>query len=95
MRGGDFLEPVCQGKEGLYNVGIELGATALPDLLHGRLVREGGLVGPFGDQGVIDVRYSHHTARNGDIVPCQPLRVSCAVPAFVVGQGNFPGQAQE
>jgi hypothetical protein len=46
-------------------------------------------------QGIEDVGHGHNSARHRDLVPAQALGVAVSVPAFVVGQGNLLGQAQD
>ena len=51
----------------------------------------GILIYPFGSQGIVYIRQAHYLSTDGNIVSGQPLRITAAVPAFMVVMADVVG----
>jgi len=80
--------------EALQQPGRKLPALAVQDHLKRLAGRDGLLVDPVGGKGVVAVRHTHGLRFQGDGVPPQSIRVSCAVPALVMRAADVVSAVQ-
>ena len=80
--------------EALQQPGRKLPALAVQDHLKRLAGRDGLLVNPVGGKGVVAVRHTHGLRFQGDGVPPQSIRVSCAVPALVMRAADVVSAVQ-
>ena len=53
------------------------------------------LVHAMADQCIVDVSHSHQACRNRDVVATESLRITAAIPLFMVREGNRLGEGEK
>lgn len=92
VAGQDVAEARFGLQEGVDHGGIEMHPASLRDDLGGLFVGHGFLVDPLCHEGVVHVGKGHEPAAEGDLLAGKAVGIARAVPFFVVGHGNVPGQ---
>ena len=86
---GTFLrhlmdDPVDDGNEYVHHLGVEVRSRLGHDHLDRSLVAEGLTIRSNGCNGVVDVGYGENSGRLGDVQPGEAVRLTGAVPLFVM-----------
>ena len=76
--------------EHVYQNRIKMRPFPAKDYLNGFFMGKRLFVWPILDEGVIDVGYGHQAALQRNFFACNPRRVTCPIPLFLVRPGeNF------
>ena len=77
------------------HIRVEMRSPSGTDQLPGAIEGNRLLVNPAGNQRIKNVGEGHQAGRKGNPLSRQPVRVTTAVPAFVMVAGDFLGNGEE